>query len=66
MPTPSGAGAVDALVLSGATGVPDDPGALLTVWRVYSTILPTVVGVIVAFAHFGPGVFRLVIARGRR
>lgn len=59
VPTPSGAGAVDAFVLGGATGVQENAGELLAVWRLYSTILPTIVGVVVAFAHFGPSAIRV-------
>jgi uncharacterized membrane protein YbhN (UPF0104 family) len=65
MPTPSGAGAVDALVLGGATGVHQHAGAMLAAWRFYSTLLPTVAGIVVTLAHFGPGFIRLAFARPR-
>jgi hypothetical protein len=53
IPTPAGAGAVEVGFLGGAAGnLGAAESALLVEWRVYTTVLGTVLGVVVALWRF--------------
>ena len=61
-PTPSGAGAIELAAAAGAFGTKEHTGAILAAWRVYTTLLPILLGVAAGAIHYGYrgmlGVFR--------
>jgi uncharacterized membrane protein YbhN (UPF0104 family) len=65
VPTPSGAGPIDVAVLAGASGVTSGAGHVLGAWRLYTTILPIVVGLVAGFLAYGRSVLSL-LTRARR
>jgi uncharacterized membrane protein YbhN (UPF0104 family) len=64
IPTPAGAGAVELGFLGGAVGNlgPDD-GALLAWWRVYTTIIGTGLGIVLAVWRFHANVVAFALKR---
>jgi uncharacterized membrane protein YbhN (UPF0104 family) len=63
LPTPSGAGAVELGFLNGAVGyVGPDVGALLVMWRLYTTVVGIVIGFPFGVAMYAPALHRI----GRR
>jgi uncharacterized membrane protein YbhN (UPF0104 family) len=65
VPTPSGAGPIDVAVLAGASGVRAGAGSMLGAWRLYTTILPIVTGLVTGFLAYGRSVLAL-LPRGWR
>jgi uncharacterized membrane protein YbhN (UPF0104 family) len=64
VPTPAGAGAVDAGFLGGAAGnLGDAEAALLLAWRAYTTGLGTLLGVLLAIWRFHGSVLRYILRR---
>lgn len=70
LPTPSGAGAVELGFLDGAAGyVGPEAGALLVMWRFYTTLLPLMCGLVFGTAMYVPALHRFarfVLLRRRR
>jgi uncharacterized membrane protein YbhN (UPF0104 family) len=64
MPTPSGAGPVELLFLEGGAGVGAGAGRALATWRIYTTVLPVVIGLSVGTIAYGRAVLG-VLALGR-
>lgn len=60
IPTPSGAGAVDVAVLKGMAGVSAGASTVLAVWRLYTTVLVVIAGVIVGAAAYGRSIFSIL------
>jgi uncharacterized membrane protein YbhN (UPF0104 family) len=69
-PTPSGAGVVELGFLDGAAGyVGPDASALLLMWRLYTTFLPIVCGLVFGTAMYVPALHRItrfILLRRRR
>ncbi|MBX6330522.1 MAG: flippase-like domain-containing protein [Gemmatimonadaceae bacterium] len=65
LPTPSGAGVVELGFLGGAVGdLGGHDAAILFHWRLYTTIIPTVIGVVLALRVYGRAAL-VAILRGR-
>jgi uncharacterized membrane protein YbhN (UPF0104 family) len=62
-PTPSGAGAVELAAAAGAFGTKEHTGAILAAWRVYTTLIPILLGVAAGAIHYG---YRAVLGVFRR
>lgn len=57
-PTPAGAGAVELGFLGGAVGeLGAEEGRLLLLWRVFTAIIPLLIGAAVAALHYGVNLF---------
>ena len=66
VPTPSGAGPIDVAVLAGGTGVGAKAAAVLSAWRLYTTIVPIVLGLIAGSLAYGRAVLSLLPGRRLR
>jgi uncharacterized protein (TIRG00374 family) len=64
-PTPSGAGAVELAAAAGAFGTKEHTGAILATWRVYTTILPIILGIAAGVIHYGTRAMLSVFRRQR-
>jgi uncharacterized membrane protein YbhN (UPF0104 family) len=60
VPTPSGAGAVDVAFLGGAAGVSAHAPRLLALWRTFTTVLGTVVGLVLGGVVYGRSILSLL------
>lgn len=57
-PTPAGAGAVELGFLAGAAGeLGAEEGELLLVWRVFTALIPFLIGIAAAVLHYGLSLF---------
>lgn len=67
LPTPAGAGAVELAFAGGVAGEEGaaDPGLMLA-WRLYTFVLPVVLGFGLAAFTYGPGTLRAVFGGGAR
>ncbi len=68
LPTPAGVGAVELGFLGGAAGsLGEDVGRLLVIWRIYTTIIWVVLGIVLVMHRYGlRALMELVRARRKR